>query len=237
MRFSDDGWVECHRHCHLATLRELDRIADKVDDDLTQSGWVGGDHFGHLRQHFARDLKALAWAATDSPFVVVSRLSRRLKSTISRFSLPASILEKSRMSLMISSSESAEASEHLQVFTLLGVQFRIEHQLCHANDAVHRGANFVAHIGQEFGSSLSKTPVQRRVSGPAPPPDVSLHSYVCPQGFIDVRQIPGPFLNLIFQFSVAYGGKRIQDSADKPCGHECAGGANNLDGKPEQTFE
>src|SRR6266852_4884123 len=92
----------------------------------------------------------LVWAARESPFAVVSRMSRRLKSTKSRSSLPASILEKSRISFDDVEQGIRRCFKYLQVFTLLGVQFRIEHQLRHANDTVHRGTNFVAHVGQKF---------------------------------------------------------------------------------------
>ncbi len=49
------------------------------------------------------------WARPLSVFMVVSRESRRPKSIASRSSLPASILEKSRMSFSRESKESAEA--------------------------------------------------------------------------------------------------------------------------------
>ena len=41
-------------------------------------------------------------------------------------------------------------SDHLQISLLLRRQGGIQEQLGHTNDAVHRGANLVAHIGQEL---------------------------------------------------------------------------------------
>ena len=58
--------------------------------------------------------------AAPAVFIVSPRLSRRSKSIGSSSSLPASILEKSRMSLMIASSDSAERLDRAQVLALLG---------------------------------------------------------------------------------------------------------------------
>ena len=40
--------------------------------------------------------------------------------------------------------------DHVQVFALLGGEVRVEGELGHADDAVQRGANLVAHVGQEL---------------------------------------------------------------------------------------
>ena len=47
-------------------------------------------------------------------------------------------------------SESAECLTISRYSPLAGVELGIEHQLGHADDAVHRGANLVAHVGEEF---------------------------------------------------------------------------------------
>ena len=47
-------------------------------------------------------------------------------------------------------------------FALLGVQFGIQQQAGHADDRIERGANFVAHVGQEF--RLQPRSLQGRVS-------------------------------------------------------------------------
>ena len=48
------------------------------------------------------------------------------------------------------SRESAESLHRLKILALLGSQFGVERQIGHADDAVERGADFVAHIGQEL---------------------------------------------------------------------------------------
>ena len=62
--------------------------------------------------------------------------------------LPASILEIG-MSLTMVSSASADDLTVLQVVPLLGVELGVERQFGHADDAVHRRADLVAHVGQE----------------------------------------------------------------------------------------
>ena len=79
----------------------------------------------------------------------VAQALAKSNGTGSSSNLPASIFEKSRMSLMIDSSDSADSRTMLQVFALLGGQRRVEHQFGHADDGVHRRADLVAHVGQE----------------------------------------------------------------------------------------
>ena len=45
-------------------------------------------------------------------------------------------------------------ADRLDVLTLLGAEVGIEQQACHTDDAVHRGADFVAHGRHEFGLGL-----------------------------------------------------------------------------------
>ncbi len=89
---------------------------------------------------------------------------------VSSSSLPASILEKSRMSLMSASSESARRPNGLGVAALLVVERRVEQQARHADDAVHRRADLVAHVGQELALGLVRA---RRRRPPARSPGSS----------------------------------------------------------------
>ena len=89
--------------------------------------------------------------------MVLSTTCRMSKSSISKVSLPASIFEKSRMSLMIVSSESAHVWTVTREFALLHAQLRVDQQARHADDAVHGRADFVAHVGQELALGLGGT--------------------------------------------------------------------------------
>ena len=83
--------------------------------------------------------------------------SRRLKSIGSSSSFPASILEKSRMSLMTVSSEWRRL-DGLQIFALFGGELGLERELGHADDAVEWRADLVTHVGEELALSLIPVP-------------------------------------------------------------------------------
>ena len=55
---------------------------------------------------------------------------------------------------MIVSSESAELGDELGVLALLRAQVGEQEQLGHADDAVHRRADLVAHVGEELALGL-----------------------------------------------------------------------------------
>ena len=92
----------------------------------------------------------LEWARRARVCRVSSSASRREKGIGSRLSLPASILEKSRMSLMTVRSESAELLTRPRYSRCRGVKLGVEGQLGHADDAVHRRADLVAHVGEKL---------------------------------------------------------------------------------------
>ena len=75
--------------------------------------------------------------------------SRRSKGWRSMSMRPASILEKSRMSLMIVSSESPRVADGGGEVALVLGQRRVQQQPAHADDRVHRRADLVAHRRQE----------------------------------------------------------------------------------------
>ncbi len=54
------------------------------------------------------------------------------------------------MSLTIDSRLSADDFTIDEILALLGRQVAVEHQLRHADDAVHRRPDLVAHVGQEL---------------------------------------------------------------------------------------
>ena len=63
---------------------------------------------------------------------------------------PASIFERSRMSLMMPSNEKAELADGQNHALLFGIQFAFAQQIDHADHAIpHRRPDLVAHGGQE----------------------------------------------------------------------------------------
>ena len=134
-------------------LGELDRVADQVGDDLPQ---CGPDRRPARSRHARRDVSDAApgpwpWARNASGLQQLAQRCRaRLKSISSRSSLPASIFEKSRMSLITASSQSAELRTSSRYSRCCGGQLGFQQEFRHADDAVHRRADFVAHVGQKL---------------------------------------------------------------------------------------
>ena len=75
----------------------------------------------------------------------------RSKSSDSVSSLPASIFEKSRMSLMMDSSDSPELLTVSTNGRCCASSAVSEQQLGQPQHAVHRRADLVAHVGEELG--------------------------------------------------------------------------------------
>ena len=139
-----------HVQHHFALLGELHGVAHQVDDDLPQAVVVADDQVRHVGVDVIGQLQALAGRrGTANDFIVSPRLSRRSKAVQSRVSLPASILEKSRMSLMTESSASPESRTAMRNSRCWAESWRVEHQLGHADDGVQGRADLVAHVGQE----------------------------------------------------------------------------------------
>ena len=88
---------------------ELNGVADEVDNDLPQSTGVADQFVGHVRRNTHGQLQALCRPLGTRACAMLCRASPASRTAdCSSSSLPASILEKSRMSLRIDSSESAD---------------------------------------------------------------------------------------------------------------------------------
>ena len=149
---------ELHVEHHLALLGELDRVADQVHHDLPQPAGIADSTCRARRPGCGRPVPGPFWWARRRQRLhrVAERCRADRTSTVSSSSLPASILEKSRMSLMSVSSESAESLTMSRYSRCSRVKSGVEHQFGHADDAVHRRANFVAHVGQKFALGLCR---------------------------------------------------------------------------------
>ena len=136
---------------HFALLGELYGVAHQIDDDLPQTAGIAHNASGTFGVDLEGQLEPFLVAREGSAvFMVSPRQSPRLKSIASISSLPASIFEKSRMSLIRESKDSADILAKFRYSRCSEIEFRIEHQLRHADDAVHGRADFVAHVGQEL---------------------------------------------------------------------------------------
>ena len=148
-----------------ALLGELDRVADEVDQHLPQPAGSPTSASGTSGATSQRQLEALLacgprreQASSES-----STTSRRSNGDASSSSLPASIFEKSRMSLMIVEQRLAPTPDRCPAKSRCSASsVVVEQQLGHADDAVHRRADLVAHVGEELG--LEPRRFERRVA-------------------------------------------------------------------------
>ena len=104
--------LRVHRQHDLARLGELDRIGEEVDEDLPQPRHVAPDGARDIALEQVGGVEVLLdrarWSARSSADSTQSRRSNGCDSMSIR---PASIFEKSRMSLMIVSSASPRVAD------------------------------------------------------------------------------------------------------------------------------
>jgi hypothetical protein len=93
---------------HLALFCEFDRVAEQVGDDLPQTGGISHDGWRNFAFEKIGDVDAFFNGAGGDQVERDSTQSRRSSGRASRSMRPASIFEKSRMSLMMESSASLE---------------------------------------------------------------------------------------------------------------------------------
>jgi hypothetical protein len=142
-----------HPQVHPAVRGELHRVAQQVQQDLLQPQAVAQHPGRAVGARSTPRATSLARARSASMVLTRSMLVLSMNSPTSSESLRASILEKSRMSLMtcsrcwpaspILSSWSAWRGQRIQV-----------QQVGKADDGVHRRADLVAHVGQEGALGL-----------------------------------------------------------------------------------
>ena len=149
----------------VAALGELERVADQVRQDLLEARRVADDAGGHVRVDVADQLEPLLVGPEGERLERARRsASRGENGTASSSSLRDSIFEKSRMSLRIDSSDVGRRAHRGQAVALFGGELAVEHEVGHADDAVHRRPDFVAHVREELALRAAgfHRPVARR---------------------------------------------------------------------------
>ncbi len=138
-----------HVRDDAAAGRELDRVAQQVDEHLAQPRRVaaeasveaGLDHGGEIDAGGRRlDREQLHGVLDDEPQIEVDRFER-----------DALRFEPGEVENVVDDAEQGVGgrADGVAVLPLLAVERRLGHQLRHADDAVHRRPDFVAHRGEE----------------------------------------------------------------------------------------
>jgi hypothetical protein len=135
---------------NVAARGELQRIADQVDQYLAQTQRIAQQ----LRRQLGRGPDhQLQPAFGGTPGEQVADLVQRVgrsKGRASSSSLPDSIFEKSNTSSMMLQQALTSAADLAEVVQRLRRQFEVRAQAGEAEDGVHRRADLMADVGQEF---------------------------------------------------------------------------------------
>src|SRR5258708_29163255 len=146
--------ADCHAHDNLASVREFDGVAHQIDDDLPQPSGIANDHIGDIAVEAHDKLELLGrrrhrYGPNDVANGVAELKWGALEFDLAGLNLGQiqDVVEKLKERL-------AGGENGLRVVLLLGAERRVEEEIGHSDDRIHRRSNFVAHAGEEgaFGA-------------------------------------------------------------------------------------
>jgi hypothetical protein len=178
------------RDAHAALGGELDGIVDQVGDDLAEPVLVAQYEFGQRRVDVEPQVQALLAGGRGKG---MRHLADHLAEIEGQpFELQAAGFDAREIENVVEQEEQGigRTAQGGELAMLLGRQSAAGEQVGNADDAVHRGADFVAHVGQE-GTLGTVGPLGR---------------------FLGEKQFLGPLVDLVFevlamvgQFGIAVG--------------------------------
>jgi len=145
-------------------LRKLDRIADEIGQDLTQAFGITDQRRRYLRGNLADQLQSSAIGVAGECFHGPFDGGVEIEFMQVEFDLPRFNLGKIQNVIEHPQERLSGTAYGLCEVALPLVEASAEQQFRHAQDAVERGPDFVAHVGQELRFGLVGL---RRLSGQA----------------------------------------------------------------------
>ena len=135
---------------HFAFVGELNGIANQIEDDLTQACGIGANDFRNVPGDIAKKFETLFIGAIGERFQ--SGFQAIAQVEVAEFQFDLAGLYFREIENVVDDGKQGVCGEldGAQVFTLLGSELGIESQIGHANDAIQRSTNLVAHIGEKF---------------------------------------------------------------------------------------
>ena len=140
-----------HGDADLAMLGELDGVVGVVDQNLPQAQRVAHQIGGHVRGHIANQLQPLGRC------LVADHIHHPGQHLVQRERLQINVqlarLDAGDVEDVVDHAHQVATSlvDLADVVVLALRQPRLQRQMGHANDGVHRRANLVAHVGQKVG--------------------------------------------------------------------------------------
>ncbi len=135
---------------HCTACGELDRIAGEVDQYLAQAQWIAAQLARDAGINLDEELQPLASHFLRDLIGDIRDHSVQLESKCFQFEHAGFNLGKIENVVDQGQQMLAGIQNFLDIVALLEVEFGFERQMRHADDAIHRGANFMAHVGKEF---------------------------------------------------------------------------------------
>ena len=131
-------------------VREFDRIPDQIVQHLRQPARVAQNGLGHVGVELTHQRQSLGTSRRGQPFDRIANDHAQIERNF--FRLDMARLDPGKLQDIVDDLEQGlgRGLDHRQVFALLLVQRGRQRQLGHADDAIHRGPNFMAHVGQKI---------------------------------------------------------------------------------------
>ncbi|MFM1944605.1 MAG: hypothetical protein RI897_3587 [Verrucomicrobiota bacterium] len=135
----------------LAFLGELDGVIDEVGDDLAEAKGVAAEVLGDIGRDFDEELKALfvGFLGGDRG----DGVDDLVELEVDVFYIEFTGFDFGDVEDVVDDAEEGGAGgmDLMDVVVLFGGEFSFEGEVSQADDGVHGGADFVAHIGEEHG--------------------------------------------------------------------------------------
>ena len=142
------------RHHDFSVLGEFNRIVGEIEQNLSQTQRITHQGQGCLRGGGEKDFQML-FPRFDR-YNVGQIFQNIFQVKLDGLNIELAGFDFGEVQNVIDNSEQriGPVLDFLHVVFLLGGQIRLEGQIGHANDCVHGGPDFVAHVGQEIAFSF-----------------------------------------------------------------------------------
>ena len=138
-------------HRDFAALRELHRVAGEVHHDLPQARHVANDGVGHVLLDEVAEVQAFRPGLGAEQFERLLDAGAQLEGMILQRHAAGFDLREVQDVIDDRQQRVAATADRLHAVALLVGQLRVEQQRGHAHHAVHRRADFMAHVREELG--------------------------------------------------------------------------------------
>src|SRR5215471_550468 len=134
----------------LARVRKLDRVADQIDNHLPQPAGVANQMIGNIRLDVAGNLQAFGVATKSQGLDAIAEVVAQNEGDFLEIQFLRLDLREVEDVVDEAQESATRGFDRLQIAALLGAQVGVQGKLGHPDDSVHRRANLVAHVRQEF---------------------------------------------------------------------------------------